>query len=151
MDNICKIKIGIGGVIIDLETQYRLYLQDSDALFMPNIADYYTESYPESNGEFIYPVTKLEAEDYTVKMVYVGDQASISKDINSFLQLFFDDFDNIKKAKEVVIINEYKGVNFPAYFKSISAGDKFIRSQNGIANFTITFRITKPDSIGYNT
>lgn len=149
MSKKCKIDIEVDGNRIDLEGTYQLYLQESSNLFMPNISPYYTESYPESHGEFIYPITKFDAFDYEVKLVYVGSESGVSKHINDFLNIFFINRNNIKQAKEVTIINDYKEVSFPAYFKEITKGDKFIRGQRGIANFNLKFRVTKPQNIEY--
>lgn len=97
--------------------------------------------FPEEHGARVYipPSPKKEAFDYTIKLGYYSESNDAPEKINAFIESLI--------GQDVVIYNDYKGVQLTGKYKSYKDGGTYEGTK--VALFDVTFFIYNPDTITY--
>lgn len=143
------IRLSIDGATpIDLREQ-GFYLLESPHMLVPPQRNYEEERYPEKDGALIYPKTSYEPFDYTVKLEYCGDRASLNTAIRNLWNSMFDEALGLRTAKQITLYNDYDGVVIVGYAKAAEGDDMTIFQTTSITEgwwaFDFTLRVVRPD------
>lgn len=153
-----KVQLQIGdGAIYDTMDKYGLIYLSSDNIFSPPIKEMEKTSYPEKDGEHIYPIVVFEPFDYKVKF-FVNASSGINNanqkifDFNKKL-IYTDEFGR-RRAKEITFYNDYKKVKIVGKPNLIQEATEFWRDTNGKAHdivcVELTIRVSDPTKCDFN-
>lgn len=97
--------------------------------------------FPEEHGSRVYiPISpKKEAFDYTIKLGYYSESGDAPEKIDAFIESLM--------GQDVIIYNDYKGVQLTGKYKSYKDGGTYEGTK--VALFDVTFFIYNPDTIVY--
>lgn len=148
----CRLGLQIeNGAIIDME-RMGFFLMKSPDLLVPKQRNYETESYPEIDGQKIYPKTTYEQFDYKVKMLFMGDLDTMNEAIRDLWKLFFTTTSgtSIRTAKEITIYNYYKDIAIVGYADEMPGSDTFIEVEKGVWIFDLNIKVMEPARITWS-
>ena len=96
--------------------------------------------FPEEHGSRVYIPPKKEAFDYTIKLGYYSESDDAPEKIDAFIESLM--------GQDVIIYNDYKGVQLTGKYKSYKDGGTYEGTK--VALFDVTFFINNPDEIVYS-
>lgn len=150
----CKIRLQIEGDpnTYDLE-EMGFHLMESPDMPLFGQRDYETEDFPENNGVSIYPYTTYKAFDYKIKFLAWDSIDAVNARITDLYAKLFEPTSNgdVRKAKLLTVINDYKGVIVTGYAKDASGADTFIEVEQGGVIFDFTLYCADPSQNAYNS
>lgn len=152
MSRECKIRIQIeAGTIQEAISTWGFHLMESDDTVVAPIKDYEIETYPETAHVEINPYTTLKPFDYTCTLLCFGALTQINTIVKNFFDsLFVIDGTDLRKAKEITIYNDYKGVKVSGYVKSLEGQDympKLIEYEKGAYLFDFVIFVSNPKKL----
>lgn len=151
MANFLRIQVG-DGPIIQAEEAYGVYLTEGDIRLPLPIRNYEVQEYPETTAVDIYPVTKFEPFDYTVKLCCV---AKGSDDVNSVIQqlqsLFLTPSGGMMRANVISIYDDYRHTKMVGYYKSIASTEFGRTESESFLYFDLTIYVSDPSKCEINT
>lgn len=150
-----RLKIGDGdGSPKYMDEEYGLVYLSSDNRVSADAKDFESVSYPEEDGEHVFPVTVDAAFDYTVKFYVRCGSHGANGNIAAFNARLYDkDEDGVKTLKRVYLYNDCKGVLIVGYPKPISNAPTFLGGMPGGRDFVIvewTIHVDDPGLCDFN-
>ena len=144
----CDIKIKIGANDISLLDDYNIHLLESPAIIVAPIRDYDTQSYPESAEAEIDPRTVLKPFEYKLVLGCSSNTENINELISSLFKKFFIFGEgDIMEAKEVEVINEYKGIKMKGYVKQWDGKTTTISDPYSFHTFEFVLYVNNPKTL----
>jgi hypothetical protein len=145
----CDIEIIMPGSTdkISLVEQYDFHLIESPARITAPIRDYETQAFPESASPEIDNRTVKQPFDYQISLAYWGSEADANVRIRSFFDSLFSANGDILTAKEITLINNYKGVQMKGYAKQWDEKTYTIEGEKGLIMFDFTLYVNDPTTL----
>lgn len=136
-----RIKIGEGAIIDIASLGFELIKSPENYGASIKGSNIVVTDFPEEHGSrvFIPTAPKKEAFDYTVKLGCYSESGDAPTRINAFIESML--------GKDVVIYNDYKGIQLTGKYKSYRDGGTYEGTR--VALFDVTFFIYNPDTIIY--
>lgn len=153
-----KVRLKIGnGEIVDTEQAYGLIYLDSDKRVGAPSKGFESTSYPEEEGEHIFPKTVDSAFDYKVKFFVQGTSL---ENANAKIVAFNEALHGTptalgeKEYYKVTFYNDYKRHKIVGYPSEIAEAQDFWRDRTNQVNDVIvvewTIRVNKPSECDFN-
>ncbi len=105
------------------------HLMESPDILVPEQREYETERYPEHDGVSIYPYTSYESFRYTCKLLFFGSVEDMNIAVRTLWDSMFETviYGGTRRAKEVRLYNDYKGVQIVGYAQAMPGEDSYIQ------------------------
>ncbi|MEG1289569.1 MAG: hypothetical protein RRY36_09125 [Bacteroidaceae bacterium] len=145
----CDIKIIIDNAnTISLVNDYNIHLLESPATIVAPIRDYDIQSYPETAKAEIDTRTVLKPFDYRLLLGCSTNIENINQKIQSlFNMLFSHNGTDVMGAKEIEIINEYKGIKMKGYVKQWDGKTTTINEPYSFYSFELILYVNDPNTL----
>lgn len=143
----CHIGIRINsGTEVNLVDEYGFHLIESPSMVVPTVRDYDIQEYPDSAEAEIDPRTTMAPFDYTLSLVYFGDESSANAIIKSFFDSLFttETGSDILTALPIEVKNYWKGVKMNGYAKTWDGTSYAIDGENAAIGFDFTIYVSNP-------
>ena len=127
-----RIKIG-DDVIYDFESKFGFVYISSDNVFAAPIKDFEKTSYAEESGVHILPLTNDNEFEYKAQF-FINAKGSVDVanwKIEEFNSSLFEEYNGLKRFKEITFFNDYKGVKIVGYAQPVQKATEFWRDRNG--------------------
>lgn len=144
--------------IYDSYDAYGLIYVSADDILGAPIKPFEKTSYPEEEGEHIFPWTTDQAFDYKVKWFVAPKDNTLNganKIIANFNSLLYAKEGNVKRFKRVTFYNDYKNIKIVGIPSPISEAVEFWREGKGdnahnVAIVEWVIRVDKPSLCDFN-
>lgn len=138
------------GTRIDTHKKWDMIYVSSDNILNPPTAQLETITYPEEDGEHVWPQTRLEPFDFNVKFLVQSKNANSA--IQGFNESVFEHTKGSRTAKKVALIIPYKRLKLVGYFTHISKADKHYRVRGNevqCVEVKASFRVAYPSECDF--
>ena len=155
MERKCQIRLQIEGdpVIYNTQEKWDLHLGKSTDIFYPPMKDFESEEYPELHGEILYPYTTFKSFDYVVSFIYVGSLLEANAKIKELFDSLYVPVlgrEDLLRAKQVTVFNDYKGVKIVGYPTSSKFSEYIWQEETGVIRFDFSLKVAKPQLCDFN-
>ena len=141
---------------LDTADKYGLVYIEADKRFEAPIKEFEKTSYPEQEGENIYPITVSDAFDYKVKWFIAAKNSIVNanKIIAAFNNLLYTPVGDLKTFKQVTLYDDYKKVKMVGTPPLIREATEFWRDAQGKQHDVVCvewiIRVSKPSLCNFN-
>lgn len=145
-----------GGNILDTADNYGLVYVSADSRFAAPIKEFEKTSYPEEEGEHIYPKTVDDAFDYKATWFIQanGSLDNANAVIARFNSMLYTQEGDIKTFKQVTFYNDYKKAKIVGIPSPIQEATEFWRDAKGKQHDVVCvewiIRVSKPSLCDFN-
>lgn len=145
----CSIDIIVDGSKVNLVNDYDFHLIESPATITAKPGEYDVQKFPEHAAPEVDPRTTLQPFDYKISLGYWGDVEIANGLIRGFFDNLFiqDDSSDVIRAKEIELINNYKGVRMKGFAKPWNEEKYTIQGENGLILFDFVLYVNDPKTL----